>query len=664
MSSFETIYGILTVNPDQTLEFQQRQTDNQSSAPIKFGVPTKEDFPVLKDTIKTMMGFDIVLAFYLIIETRTQKMQIYTFADDKIIAKVEETYEHSNHGIFICSQSENYVISASSAFRISKEKITPINFEFYTSSNKRVEMSTLLGTQVGTQEPFITSPMEFEGRKYVLIQTLLFELITTDSLIAFHCVDEFINFNKSIFPVTGKGFGCLINNSNSSPFIRMTSSQNKPDHSFTYNPITHKLEKIDLETQNPVFCSIPIDDHKVAIVAEIEIYEEINEYSRLYRGKKMTPEKIINIDKINFTPVDYEFHALSLPDNKQYCPLHPECFTKGVFNGIFNIYIPKEPFKNYRVVEGFGSIPDEFKLENYKELSSLEEIKTQLGAPIFYAKKDFNNKIEVNCGAISISDNIIQQLETIVISLNEFSRTSLRNDDIIWIGILDTIYDSNLTSTKETCAPKWRVPVPIDTIDVADGEDLIAADPCDVFTQKSEQTHIKNCLGGKWIPSIQYQDDTVGALIFVHNDYQKILEEIPKKDLLEVLHQEGLTPGMRSENLPGWEFCGVVGSDVAMSLIVTDSHFFNPNDIDIDYQDPDEINKIGNFVIGDGSFRPHDKDTAVKTIISKIITDIECEEMFFVPGGAVCMSGYGDGCYPVFAKRVNGKVICAFTAFI
>ena len=71
---------------------------------------------------------------------------------------------------------------------------------------------------------------------------------------------------------------------------------------------------------------------------------------------------------------------------------------------------------------------------------------------------------------------------------------------------------------------------------------------------------------------------------------------------------------------------------------------------------------ISNFVIGDDSFRSH--DTAIRSAISKIITDVESEEMFLVPGGAVCMSGYGDGCYPVFAKRVNGKVVCAFTAFI
>ena len=660
MSSFETIHGTLTVNPDQTLEFQPKQIDfryNQIRPSIPFGEPTKEDILLLKLPIKTMMNFDIVLSYYRVYETGAQKRQICTFADDKIVAKVEEMDEEhrGNPGIFICSSSDNYAIigwQKAAAFRISKEEITPINFEFYLSSNKRVDMCMLLDTFY--DEPFITSPIEFEGRKFVLIQSLLFELIATDSVIAFHCVDESIHFNKSIFPVDGKGIGCISS---------FSDGRIKPEHSFIYNPITHKLEMIELETQNHVFCSIPIDDHKVAIIAEIDIFVDINEHYKECRGRKITPEKIINIDEINFTPVDYEFHELLLPDYKQYCPLHPECFEKKDLIGDtkLNIYIPKEPFKNYRIVRGFGPVPDEFKLENYKELSSLEEIKTQLGAPIFYAKKEFGDKIVVNIGVIIVSDNIIQQVETVPIGFNEYSRGFFSKNDIIWIGILETIDNSKLTSAKEVHPPKWRVPVPVDTIDVADGEDLIAADPYDVFTKKSEQTHIKNCLGGKWIPSTQDQDGAIGALIFVHSDYQKIRDEIPKKDLLEI-YQGDVKPGMAAENLPGWEICGVVGSDVAMSIIVTDSHFFNPNDID--YQDPDEINKIGNFVIGDGSFRPDNKDTAIRSAISKIITDVESEEMFLVPGGAVCMSGYGDGCYPVFAKRVNGKVVCAFTAFI
>ncbi|KAH0792341.1 hypothetical protein GPJ56_003867 [Histomonas meleagridis] len=216
--------------------------------------------------------------------------------------------------------------------------------------------------------------------------------------------------------------------------------------------------------------------------------------------------------------------------------------------------------------------------------------------------------------------------------------------------------NNNVNTDNKPKPTRWKVPIPEKTIDLMDDEMLLAIDPGEIFVNFEETTKVNHCLGGKWIPLIKEQDNSVSHLIMVHENYVNLIDEIPN----QIYSNED----EEKEEVNGFVKCGTVDCNVGMVMFVTHSHFYNENDIEI-HDENDSADTIGEFVVRDGSYKAKGENKLFQEFSELYMKLMESEElMMLVPGGVVTYSGDGDGNYAVYAKNVDGKAVCAFIAFV
>ncbi|KAH0790929.1 hypothetical protein GPJ56_005064 [Histomonas meleagridis] len=365
---------------------------------------------------------------------------------------------------------------------------------------------------------------------------------------------------------------------------------------------------------------------------------------------------VANVSDVSFVLSDYVYtKPLLVSSCTQYTPTAKDGL-KEIINANHQMYYPIPPFQNYRVTKGFGDIPTVFKSSNFTEASQTE-ILTQIGAPVFLFCKE-----AVYAGSVAESSLFKAVSEYVNIQIHEnlefpFLRPEkLKLEDIKWIGIVE--YEKQ-DLTGLSSKPKWKLPIPDKYIEVNDEEAIVAMDPLRNYSSDELKylLRVTNCLGGKWIPQADIDDQNfVKSLIFVHENYQNVINEIPKFDIYE----------SHPMNLNGFEICGSVGVDAGMVTLVTNSHLFNLNDID----NTQSGNRFGEYLVKN-EFIPYidgnDEESLAKNELSKLYS-LDFSDSGFVkfklfPGGATAESGGGDGEYYVLAKRVDGKAVCIAVLF-
>ncbi|KAH0788358.1 putative alpha-actinin [Histomonas meleagridis] len=595
---------------------------------------------------------------------------------DTILSTFQENVD-SNYDLSLINFEGNYYILSKShqTLLITETEIKPINLTAMSSSGKpippeRIYCNSKFSSRNHDNENIpIIIPQQFDGKYYITNDHHLFLFVPkSDELIIQHIDESAEYFGFTTISLPTKGLLSINRPSN-----MMFPHNSDADLEFTlYNPNTHELFHgiTNIAIKSEVYCISIISNDRIAIVFKEAIVEQHQHY-HVISGYNYKLGKIINVNDIQFELSNqYKYKPPLELNYVQYIPKYPEAFDMKKEENKYDMYLPAKPYCNYKVVKGFGKVPKEFKSKDYKEVDEIE-ILTKIGAPIFYKSQNTrfvttNENNVIHAAMINLPDNM-SDLSSLRLSSSHHSGSCLRKDELLWLGIVEAIDKDKRKNVDEIPVTKWKKEIPRDynEVDVVDGETIFGIDPGDLWATEEKSPKVLNCLGGKWVAKIQYRDSVVNSLILVHKDYKKVLKEIPDENLYkkvvgnhENIERNKITP---VDDMPGFEVSGLVGSDIAMSMLITQSHFFNTNDV-VMAEDKEALNRFGKYVVRDGFFMANQEDQKIKQefsiLYTSLLEDRDAPLMRVVPGGAITFSGYGDGAYPLCAKRENGKAVC------
>ncbi|KAH0788169.1 hypothetical protein GPJ56_008000 [Histomonas meleagridis] len=324
----------------------------------------------------------------LVLALRIGDTIITTFKSAPINFEISGRYDP----IIIRRENFFYFVIYGLVFRITENEIVQLKAQCISSTGERIPFRPIYSefNRFQTQKyQTILNTINFEGQQYVSINPYLYRIEKSDDEFNLHLVDEnlerFQIFNSTSILLPGKGI--------------LTMGVNELT---LYNPISHELfidnvvKLAEIEAHSDQFILMPYcisltKDNNIAIITKKIILENHHEVANEYTVETKP------ISDLDFTRSDYTYTKplLSIAC-KQYTPHSKDGFkeTQIQANGYkFQAYSPVSPFKNYRIIKGFGEIPSVLKAPNFVQLTEAE-ILTQIGAPIFYYKTwgdDINN---------------------------------------------------------------------------------------------------------------------------------------------------------------------------------------------------------------------------------------------------------------------------------
>ena len=596
----------------------------------------------------------------------------------------DEPKKDFNSVYFLISfQTYDFLIIDGKLFKITRDSIEPFKIKcYFPGRTKDLDIRQLFRDDNLNPKPNVY-PFKIGEQMYVILRNLLFKLDENIEEVILEAIDEQLSiFNWSSTYVNGLGIVTFNYKEEDTKmnFFNLVGTKLVKEmllkSGTIFNPIDHTLKSFDNEIPPMIQSSASFTyDYKlyfIFLLKEPIIKREECCISILgYNFKLSEPVNII----FNLKDENYKYEkSYTMADASQYLLLSDDEIGNKhmtIFNhGKWKIYVPHPPFINFRIKYGYGPIPDCLKFDNFQQLS-LNEIMLKIGAPVFYVcQGDFKKERDfVRSGSIAPSRELVFN-DTISLIETSSTMTFFEMSSIAWIGIIDLVDFQDLHDKSEIPSHSWKERSEInDFIEISDGESIIADDPGDLWNDISNCPTITNCMGGKWKPFYDLYEQRVRYLALCHIDYLHFINEIPKGEIYNAIspNNESISVGQKLENIPeGWECIGIVGSDIAMSMLCSESHFFNSDDINF-RDDINDLNTIDGYFIHDSCFYPSDKKTIIRQAISELITkplEGGGEKMVKFTGGVASESGFGDGCYAVLTKRTEGKSVIVCSIFI
>jgi hypothetical protein len=180
-----------------------------------------------------------------------------------------------------------------------------------------------------------------------------------------------------------------------------------------FNPSTQKLSVFESQIFYQIGDFVLFEDNSkifFALLVLEPIYEAIDSHQQIMKGYS---QKTLLPQEFSFEFIDlgykYERPILSI-DTHQYNVYMSDLFlvTKRPNSEFSNLlYIPKEPYSNYRIIKGYGDIPDELKGSSF-EADELTDICLCIGSPVFIStNQSFANNGIIRMGAISPPSSLV-----------------------------------------------------------------------------------------------------------------------------------------------------------------------------------------------------------------------------------------------------------------
>ncbi|OHS99989.1 hypothetical protein TRFO_33451 [Tritrichomonas foetus] len=659
-------FGEVIIEPNENDEFIVSLTTNKSP---------KDLFPnIFGESHIAPQGY-IVFSGAVCGETSDNHMIKVIDFENNLLASYDfsTTPKNENYKYFlICLENFNYLLVGDNIFIITENSITPIELIALFPDGKPLNFKTMFhyDSLEYDKKPNVF-PFIVDDCTYVILQNLLFKMQSNEKQVIFKAVDEQLTvFSWSSVYV--ENLGIVTFNTKDNMFPNVWDEDNfslemKKKSGTIFDPINKTLKSFDNEIPQPIHSSVTFtyNDKQYYVLLLRKMIQQQNEHSISIIGFDLETTNPLTFD-FNLKDENYKYQKkFSMSDAIQY-----EMSANNMKNNLYiskniqnwMIYLPKAPYSNYRIRYGYGKIPECFKHPDYEEVD-LSDIYLKIGAPIFYISHD-PESTHVKIGSIAPSRNHIFH-DKVSIQEGESVSTFIDFSNIVCIGIIQSVNDNDLHSVDEIPEHTWKNPIQ-DFVLLEDGDSIVADDPGDLWSDISRCPKASNCLGGKWKASIDYYKGRARYLCLFHSDYLHEINSIPKGELYSFI-PEDLEKGSTLQQLPGWESIGNVGSDIALSMLCHEKHFFNPDDI-VFREDIDDLNSIGNYVITGFVFRPTKRETVIRQAISELICktiDLDrFTKMSYLPFGVVSESGWGDGGYAVFSKKIDGKTVAVLTAFI
>ena len=572
----------------------------------------------------------------------------------KFELQIEPRKEEMPFIIFVLlMQHKTYFYVEDHLFLVSPENIKQINFKCLLTNHKQFSLSTLWENH---KPQYRTIGFSIEDKNYFTLCGYLFEFIEKEDSILIQAVNESLKvFSGSSIVVPGFGILSAPSYFNENPIFTICK------------PITSKLYQVTNQLPYSVqgMCILPDGNNAIASYNDPfpdGDYDD-DEYINAVNNPSNYPITTLNPKDLKLYPMDLPQSQTSLVSKLcQYTPENPTKYSEFYFYSS-KLYMPKKPLYKYRVIRGWGPIPDILKAPGFKEIEKTD-IFTQIGAPIFCATEISNTITASTIGR----HHELTAVPSIAALFGEIGHIEVPINTIIWIGIVEWREKATKNKKQDPHKTRWKTPIKQPFFDVVDGENIVASDPCDTFCDYQDKTKVSNCLGGKWSFNFKKEDKiTNSRLTIFHEQYNQLLNEPIIQTNLKKLYEklENAEQGMIIDEYPGWEFSGIIDTSSFFISYVTDSHYYLFEDIDLDSEAMINEQMIGPFYISISHMEIGDEqvfDELIFKEFSKLYsrTLSAKENANGIPGGVVGKSGRNS--YPVFTKRVNEKAVCSFIA--